>query len=74
MDGRGAVTRNPWWVLLLIHSGIQSVKSYKPLGVTMQEVKSHAARLLENVNIRMLVLGNLYKDVCVHDITPIDVD
>lgn len=50
------------------------MKSYKPLDVTMQEMKSHAARLLENVKIRMLVLGNLYKDVCAHDITLIDVD
>jgi insulysin len=31
-------------------------------GITSEEVKSHCARLLANVNIRMLALGNIYKD------------
>jgi len=45
------------------------MKSRKPLGITTEEVKSHCARFLANVNIRVLALGNLFKDVCARYMT-----
>lgn len=46
----------------------------EPSGITTEEVESHTTRLLANVNIRMLVLGNLYKDVCARCMTPFHVN
>lgn len=47
--------------------------SRESLGVTVEEVKFHAAQFLANVSIRMLALGNLYKDVGVRCMTPFHV-
>ncbi|KAN0077100.1 Metalloenzyme, LuxS/M16 peptidase-like protein [Tylopilus felleus] len=47
------LTHNPWTV----EERLREVS-----GITVEEVESHSIRLLANVNIRMLALGNLYKD------------
>ncbi|KAN0077101.1 Metalloenzyme, LuxS/M16 peptidase-like protein [Tylopilus felleus] len=50
---RNILTHSPWTV----EERLREVS-----GITVEEVESHSIRLLANVNIRMLALGNLYKD------------
>lgn len=50
------------------------MEACEPLGITAEEVESYTARLLAHVNIRVLALGNLYKDVCARCMTSLHVN
>lgn len=65
MDATGKVRGNIWYVYVCDLSGRQNTDFCRLPDISADELDAYIANLLSRVNMNLLMIGNLRKDVCV---------